>query len=237
MKRKIDKIEAERVAAFDPNSNAAEAFRTLRTNLQFSMSGEDSFVVVVTSSFPGEGKSWNSANIANVFAAQGKKTLIIDADLRKGVQEKKFNVSNANGLSNYLANVNFSEKNFIKETSFDNLYIITRGNVPPNPSELLDSERMDLLIAKAKQDFDVVIIDAPPVLVVTDALVLAGKADKVVLVAAMHETNKNFVLESKNALDKVNAKLAGVILNKAKIDKKSYSKYGYGKYYSRSTEE
>ena len=237
MKRKTNKAEVARVAAFEPNSSAAEAFRTLRTNLQFTMSGDSSCVIAVTSSFPGEGKSWNSANIANVFAAQGKKTLLIDADLRKGVQEKKFNVSNSNGLSNYLANVNFSEKNFIKETPFENLYIITRGNVPPNPSELLDSERMDILISKMKEEFEVVIIDAPPVLVVTDALILAGKVDKVVLVAAMNETNKNFVLESKNALDKVNAKLAGVILNKAKIDKKSYYKYGYGKYYSESSKK
>lgn len=234
---KTNKAEVARVAAFEPNSGAAEAFRTLRTNLQFTMSGSNSCVIAVTSSFPGEGKSWNSANIANVFAAQGKKTLLIDADLRKGVQEKKFNVSNSFGLSNYLANVNFSEKNFIKETAFENLYIITRGNVPPNPSELLDSERMDLLIEKVKEEFEVVIIDAPPVLVVTDALILAGKVDKVVLVVAMNETNKNFVLESKNSLDKVDAKLAGVILNKAKIDKKAYYKYGYSKYYSESSKK
>ena len=87
---------------------------------------------------------------------------------------------------------------------------------------------------RAKEEFDVVIVDAPPVLVVTDALILASKVDRVILVTAMNETNKNFVLESKNALDKANAKLSGVVLNKAKVDKKSYYKYGYGKYYSNS---
>lgn len=233
MKRKINKVET--VKSFSPDSSAAEAFRTLRTNIQFSMSSDDSNVILVTSSFQGEGKSWNSANIASVFAAQGKRTLIIDADMRRGVQEKKFGVSNSNGLSNYLANVNFDEKKFIKETEIENLYIVTRGNVPPNPSELLDSNRMDTLISMAREKFDVVIIDAPPVLVVADALILASKADRVILVAAMNETNKNFVLESKNALEKANARLSGVILNKAKVDKRSYYKYGYGRYYAESS--
>ena len=227
MKRRENKSKVEIVNSFSPDSGAAEAFRTLRTNLQFSMNGDESCVILVTSSFQGEGKSWNSSNIANVFAVQGKRTLIIDADMRRGVQEKKFGVPNSNGLSNYLANVNFDEKKFIKETSIENLYIVTRGNVPPNPSELLDSPRMDELIKTAREKFDVVIIDAPPVLVVTDGLILASKADRVVLVAAMNDTNKSCVLESKNALEKVNARLAGVILNKAKVTKHSYYKYGY----------
>lgn len=228
MKRRENKMKkVETVTSFSPDSRTAEAFRTLRTNIQFSMSGDESFVLLVTSSFQGEGKSWNSSNIANVFAVQGKKTLLIDADMRRGVQEKKFGVTNSNGLSNFLANVNFDEKKFIKETSIENLYVVTRGNVPPNPSELLDSPRMDELIKMAREKFDVVIIDAPPVLVVTDALILASKADRVVLVTAMNDTNKNFVIESKNSLEKVNAKLAGVILNKAKVTKSSYYRYGY----------
>jgi len=96
MKRKINKVET--VKSFSPDSTTAEAFRTLRTNIQFSMSAEGSNVILVTSSFQGEGKSWNSANIANVFAAQGKRTLIIDADMRRGVQEKKFGVTNSMGF-------------------------------------------------------------------------------------------------------------------------------------------
>jgi capsular exopolysaccharide synthesis family protein len=230
MKRKENKNKIEQVKSFLPDSCSAEAFRTLRTNIQFSVSSEDPFVLLVTSSFQGEGKSWNSANIANVFAAQGKKTLLIDADLRRGVQEKKFNVSNENGLTNYLASINFNEKKFIKETGIDNLYIITRGNIPPNPSELLASEKMDELIVMAKKEFDVVIIDAPPVLLVTDALILAPKVDRVILVAAMNDTSRNFVLESKTALEKSNAKISGVVLNKAKFTSGSYYKYGYGKY-------
>lgn len=233
MKRKENnnKNKVEQVKSFLPDSCSAEAFRTLRTNIQFSVSTDEPFSLLVTSSFQGEGKSWNSANIANVFAAQGKKTLIIDADMRKGVQEKKFNVSNENGLANYLASINFNEKKFIKETGIENLYIITRGNIPPNPSELLASEKMDELIAMAKKEFDVVIIDAPPVLLVTDALILAPKADRVVIVAAMGETNRNFILETKNALEKANAKISGVVLNKAKLTNSSYYRYGYGKYY------
>lgn len=229
MKRK-ENNKVEKVNSFLPDSCAAEAFRTLRTNIQFSAPTEGSFALLVTSSFQGEGKSWNSANIANVFAAQGKKTLIIDADMRRGVQEKKFNVSNESGLANYLANINFNEKKFIKETGIDNLYIITRGNVPPNPSELLASPKMDELIRMAKEEFDVVIIDAPPVLVITDALILASKVDRVILVAAMNSTGRNFVLESKNALEKAEAKLSGVVLNKAKMKANTYYKYGYGRY-------
>ena len=215
------------------NPNVSESFRILRTNLQFSMASDDSSVILVTSSFQGEGKSWNAANIACVFADQGKNTLLIDADLRRGVQEKRFGVSNSNGLSNYLANVNCNEKNFIKNTSVANLSIITRGNVPPNPSELLSSERMEELISRVKEEFDIVIIDMPPVLVVTDALILANKVDKVILVGAMNQTRTNAILEAKKALDNVGAKICGVILNKDKNKARSYYKYGgkYGKGY------
>lgn len=232
MKRKESKAKKENKAYFSPDAGSAEAFRTLRTNIQFSISNEESCVILVTSSFQGEGKSWNSSNIANVFAAQGKKTLLIDADMRKGVQEERFNLSNTSGLSNYLANINFDEKKFVKDTGIENLFMITRGSVPPNPSELLASEKMDELLTKVKEDFDVVVIDAPPVLLVTDALILATKADRVILVAAMNETSKAYVLEAKNALEKVNAKICGVVLNKAKMNKNSYYKYGYGKYYN-----
>lgn len=214
-----------------PNSNISEAFRTLRTNIQFSMTVDNSSVILVTSSLQGEGKSWNSANVAYVFAAQGKKTLLIDADMRRGRQNEKFGISNANGLSNYLANLNFDDKKFIKTTSVENLFVVTAGNVPPNPSELLSSERMDDLINRAREEFDVVIVDGPPVLAVTDALILASKVDKIVLVVAANDTKKELVLSSKRALDNINAKISGVILNKSRISAKKYSRYGYGKYY------
>ncbi|MBQ9280429.1 MAG: CpsD/CapB family tyrosine-protein kinase [Clostridia bacterium] len=217
-----------------PKSVAAEAYRALRTNLEFSMSGENAKVLLVTSSHVSEGKSSISANLATVFAMQNKKTLLIDADMRRGVQHKNFGVSNKNGLSNFLANMNIDENEFIKDTEVENLFLVTCGAVPPNPAELLSLPTMKEFIASLKKAFDIVIIDGAPVLPVTDSVILAALVDKVVIVTCSGETRNEELKSTKAMLDNAGANIAGVVLNKVDMGNKfgysKYSKYG-GKYY------
>ncbi len=209
-----------------PKSVVSEAFRALRTNLQFSMAKKNENVILITSSHVNEGKSSIAANLATVFALQKKKTVLIDADMRRGVQHQNFAIDNQNGLSNYLADMACDSKKLIKETGIENLYVITAGAVPPNPAELLSLEAMQELIQNLKELFDIVIIDGAPVLPVTDSVILAGIVDKVVLVASANETHKEEIKNVQRTLEGVNAKIAGVVLNKVEMPKKGYSKYG-----------
>ena len=227
-------IEDKIITYSDPKSSISETFRTLRTNIQFAISGTKNVnTILITSSLKGEGKSWNSANIAAAFAMQGKKTLLIDADMRRGTQHKLFDLKNSNGLSNYLADVNWNENSLIKKTDIDNLFIITCGKVPPNPSELLSSNRMTELLSTAKENFDIIILDGPPVLLVSDSLILAKDVDSVIIVAAAKETKKEVLKTTTTSLQNVGAKLGGVVLNKIDIsDKNRYSKYKYYGYYN-----
>ena len=229
-----------------PKSIAAEAYRALRTNLEFSMSGEGAKTILITSSHVSEGKSSVASNLAAVFAMQNKKTLLIDADMRRGVQYKKFEVKNNNGLSNYLANMNIDKNEFIKKTEIPNLFVITCGPVPPNPAELLSLPNMKELIDGAKENFDVIIIDGAPVLPVTDSVILAAMVDRVVIVTSAGETRNDELKAVKATLDNAGANIAGVVLNK--VDMKGnlygkyskYSRYGggyYASYYANDNED
>ena len=228
-----------------PKSIAAEAYRALRTNLEFTMSSENVNTILITSSHVGEGKSSISSNLATVFAMQNKKTLLIDADMRRGVQHKKFELNNNNGLSNFLANINIKKDELIKETEIPNLFVITSGPVPPNPAELLSLQNMKELIKQSKENFDVVIIDGAPVLPVTDSVILASLVDRVVLVTSVGETRNDELKAAKSTLDNAGAKIAGVVLNKVDVKGKLYGKYSkysryggtyYASYYSNEQE-
>ncbi|MBQ9314246.1 MAG: CpsD/CapB family tyrosine-protein kinase [Clostridia bacterium] len=215
-----------------PKSVSAEAYRALRTNLEFSMSGEGAKTILITSSHVSEGKSSVASNLAAVFAMQNKKTVLVDCDMRRGIQYKKFDIQNNNGLSNYLANINVKEKEFIKITEIPNLYIITSGPVPPNPAELLSSSRMKEMLDGLKEEYDVVVLDGAPVLPVTDSVILSSIVDRTVIVVSSGETHNEELKSVKTALDNAGANIAGVVLNKAEIRGKGYSKYGkYGKGY------
>ncbi|MBR2289888.1 MAG: CpsD/CapB family tyrosine-protein kinase [Clostridia bacterium] len=229
-----------------PKSIAAEAYRALRTNLEFSMSGEKAKTILITSSHVSEGKSSVASNLAAVFAMQNRKTLLIDADMRRGVQHKNFGLKNMNGLSNYLANINVDENDLIKKTDIPNLFVITSGPVPPNPAELLSLSNMKELIDGAKENFDVIIIDGAPVLPVTDSVILAAMTDRVVVVVSSGETRNDELKAVKATLDNAGANIAGVVLNK--VDMKGnlygkyskYSRYGggyYASYYANDNEE
>lgn len=215
----------------EPKSQISEAFRTLRTNIQFTSLGADLKVILVTSSCMGEGKSTISANLATVFAQQGKKVLLIDADMRRGRQHHVFEVKAKCGLSNYLADVEWNENQLFNKTNVENLFLLTSGNVPPNPSELLSSERMKSLVDQCKKSFDIVILDGPPCLVVADGLILARYADSTVIVSLYEETHRDELKNTKKAIENVGGKVAGIILNKMNVKPHSYSNYRYYSYY------
>lgn len=210
-----------------PKSNISEDIRTIRTNLQFTSSVSDSKVLLVTSSVPGEGKSFISSNLACAFAQTGETTILIDCDLRLGRTHKIFNVSNTKGLSNLLASSNVLDcGDYIKKTSISDLYVIPRGTVPPNPSELLNSPNTKKLINFLRESFDHIIFDGVPVNGLPDSLVMASMVDRVIIVSAMGYTNIDELNETKKALEKIDANIAGVIVNKAnKTNRGKYSNY------------
>ena len=221
----------------NPKSPEAEAFKNLRTNIQFMNADEEKKVILVTSTSPGEGKSYISANLATAFAQIDKKVLIIDTDMRKGRQYSLFSLRQRPGLSNYLSGVVEQDfigekgniENYIQETYVDNLYLISSGSVPPNPSELLVSNKMSGIIEKLKKHFDVIIFDAPPCLIVADSLIIARLVDFTILVTAQGITKVEDIHKSKAAIENVGGKLAGVVLNKVQVTSKRYENtYYYG---------
>lgn len=209
-----------------------EEIKKIRTNIKFSSVNEDVKVICVTSSLPGEGKSLISANLAASFAQYDEKVLLIDCDLRKGRQRKLFNIPNNDelGLSKLLINKRWENeyKNYIKETTINNLSVIPTGVFPPNPSELLANERFSNLIKKLKDEYSMIILDCPPIEGLSDALVVSSLADTTVLVAKYKSTPMNLLEKSKKALDKVGSRLAGVVLNHVDKEPNTYY-YGYYK--------
>lgn len=209
-----------------------EEIKKIRTNIKFSSVNEDVKVICITSSLPGEGKSLISANLAASFAQYDEKVLLIDCDLRKGRQKQLFNipVSKSLGLSKLLINKKWDSeyKNYIKESKIKNLALITTGIYPPNPSELLTSERFANLINKLKEDYDRIILDCPPIEGLSDALVVSSLSDITVLVAKYKSTPVKLLEKSKKALDKVGSRIAGVVLNHVDKEPNTYY-YGYYK--------
>lgn len=214
----------------DPKSIPAEAYRSLRTNIQYTSFDKKIKKLLVTSSTPGEGKSTTASNLALAIAGEGKKVLLIDCDLRKPSVHKKFNISNQVGVTNFLlGEVGFEEA----VNNYKNkLFIMTAGTIPPNPSEMLSSKNLNNFLQDVSEKFDMVIIDSPPIMAVTDAQILSTKTDGVVLVIEAGKTEKAVALRSKEALEKVNAKILGVVLNKFKTEHGKSGGQGYYYYYS-----
>lgn len=212
------------ISVKSPKSLIAEAYRTLRTNIQFSSFDNKVQSIVVTSSGPNEGKSTTASNLAVVMAESGGKTILIDCDQRKPTQHKIFGVSNGKGISDLLVGkVKFEEA--VQKTSVENLELLTSGTKPPNPAELLSSSKMKNFVAGLKSRYEYIIIDTPPVIAVTDAQLIASHADGTVLVVASSQAEREAVIKSKELLEKVNAKILGVVLNKLEVNEKGY--YGY----------
>lgn len=210
-----------------PKSNISEDIRTIRTNLMFTSSDEESKVILVTSSVPGEGKSFISSNLVAAFAQTGESTLLIDSDLRLGRIHKIFGLSNTKGLSNLLIDQNIVDcAEYIKKTSIPNLYVIPRGTVPPNPSELLNSTNTKKIIAFLKQNFDHIIFDGVPINGLPDSLIMASLVDRVVIVTSVGYTKIDELNETKKALEKIDANIAGIVINRTCQTKRGkYSNY------------
>ena len=231
-------MKKEVIAHKDPKSPISEIFRTLRTNIQFMDTNKKMKTLLVTSTFPGEGKSWVTSNLAVTFAQAGKKVILVDADMRKGRQYAIFEVSPKPGLSNYLSQVEFDENgnssedlnNYIQETDVRNLYVISAGNIPPNPSELLVSTQMINLINQLKQICDIVIIDGTPCELVTDSVILSRIVDSTIIVTAHKMTKKDALERVIRNIQNVGGTIAGVVLNRVPITGKKYEEkyYYYG---------
>ena len=212
-----------------PKSVVSEGIKSLRTNLQFSSIDKNVKSILITSSIPGEGKSFISANLATAFAQTGKNVLLVDCDMRKGRQHKIFNVSNARGYSNLLIDDfknNYSS--YIKNTEVKNLYLLTCGTVPPNPSELLNSDRNKELFKFLTSKFDIVIFDGVPCNGLPDSAIMSTLTDKTLIVSAENVTPKSLLENTRKSILNVGSNVSGIILNKINMKNNKY----YGKYYS-----
>lgn len=219
--------KSELITIQDPKSPVSEAYRTLRTNIQFSSIDKEIQTIMITSSGPGEGKSTTSSNLAAVMAESGAGTIIIDCDQRKPTLHKKFLVSNKEGLSDVLAGkVEF--KDAVVSTGIENLDLLTSGTKPPNPSGLLASRRMKTFIEELKEKYRYIIVDTPPVIAVTDAQIVSTYVDGCILVVASSQADRDAAQKAKKLLEKVNANILGTVLNKVESKGKGY----YGYYYS-----
>lgn len=210
----------------NPKSVISEQFRTLRTNVNFSMPDGELQTLLLTSASPSEGKSTVAANTAVVFAQEGKKVLLVDADMRKPTVHYTFHMTNTLGLSNLLTR-QASLLDVIKMSDIENLDVVTSGPIPPNPAELLGSKTMESVLQEMKEEYDVIIFDAPPVLSVTDGQILANKAEGTILVLSANQTEKESIAKAKEALVSVQANIIGAVLNNFVLEKDHYYQY-YG---------
>lgn len=208
-----------------PKSVVSEAYRTLRTNIQYSSFDKKIKTILVTSAEAAEGKSTVSGNLALAFAQNENKVIIIDCDLRKPSVHKNFKISNLSGLSEVL--IGKAELKDVVQHRNNNLDVLTSGKIPPNPAEMLSSSVMTNLIEKLKGDYDIVILDSAPIGAVTDAQILSTKVDGTILVTRAERTKREAVLEAKNSLEKVGANILGCVLHAVENTKGKYYYY-YG---------
>jgi len=223
----------ELITNTSPKSAMAEAYRTLRTNLGFASMDQPCRSILVSSSNPLDGKSTIISNLAVVMAQAGNKVILVDCDLRKPVQHKIFKVDNIRGVTNCIMQ-KLDVEQVAHKGLIENLTVLTSGPIPPNPAEILSSERTRSLWKTLLEKYDYVFIDAPPVLAVTDASILSTQVDGVILVVRSAITRKDLAREAKDQFAKANARLIGVVLNQVKMDANDYYQYYY--YYSHDSE-
>ena len=211
----------------DPKNPAAEAYRVIRTSIQFAQAGKELKTIAITSCTPNEGKSTTIANLAVVLTQAGKSVLLIDCDMRNPTVHKNFNLSNKIGLSSCIS-MGTAVADAVQATAIEGLDALTAGVIPPNPSELLGSEQMKNLLQRVKEQYDYVLIDTPPVMPVTDALIVSRFVDGMILVIASAEVKVEMARDVKNQLVNAGANILGVVLNKVRSE---HHGYGYGYYY------
>ncbi|MEW5717042.1 MAG: CpsD/CapB family tyrosine-protein kinase [Chloroflexota bacterium] len=209
----------------NPRSPISEAYRTLRTNLEFTSLDKPIRSMVVTSASPEEGKSTTLANLAVAVAQAGRKVILVDCDLRRPSLHQIFDARNTPGFTDMMRDDALMSQPPLQETAVPNLYLLPSGTLPPNPAELLGSRRMSEVIAALQQHAEMVLFDAPPVIAVTDAAVLSSKVDAVLLVISAGKTKREHAKKAKALLDKVNAHLIGTVLNNIKGETSLYQYY------------
>ncbi len=215
----------------NPKSLVSEAFRTLRTNIQFTNIDKNIKTLVVTSSGPGEGKTTIACNLATSIAQTEKRVLLIDCDMRKPRVHKVFGITNLEGLTNILmGEKKISEVEFRGDQNIKSLTVLTSGPIPPNPAELLGSRRMRDFLEDMRDQFDMIILDSPPINLVTDSAVLSTITDGTIMVVEVGKTDVEAAINAKELLEKVNANLIGVVLNKIPTRGRSYYDYSYYQY-------
>ena len=221
------------IAHNDLKNPATEAYRVIRTSIQFAQAGKELQTIALTSCTPNEGKSTTIANLAVVLTQAGKSVLLIDCDMRNPTVHKNFNLSNKVGLSSCIS-MGTALSDAVQKTSIEGLYALTGGVIPPNPSELLGSEQMKNVLQRAKEQYDYVLIDTPPVMPVTDALIVSRFVDGMILVIASAEIKVEMARDVKNQLVNAGANILGVVLNKVRSE---HHGYGYGYYYYYGSKE
>lgn len=224
MRRSTNKISL--IMEVNPGSPVAEAYRSLRTNLGFASLEKELKSIAITSAHPKEGKTTTAANLAIAFAHIGKEVLLIDADLRKPVLHTVFNKHNRGGLTSVIVNQQ-NLKQAVQETHIEHLSLLPSGPLPPNASELLASSRFSALLEECKEKYDVILIDTPPALTITDAHVVSSKCDGVLLVANAGKVKREAIAQVKTALSLVKANVIGAILNNVKEKKEDKKALSY----------
>ncbi|RMD95603.1 MAG: polysaccharide biosynthesis tyrosine autokinase [Calditrichaeota bacterium] len=231
----VDPVHIRRMAArlithFAPKSPISEAYRTFRTNIQYTQVDKPIKSLLVTSPGPGEGKSTSVANLAITMAQMGSRVILVDADLRRPVLHSVFDTDRRIGLTNVLVG-RVSLDDAVKETEINNLYLLPSGTLPPNPSELLGSTAMKQLLDELKQRFDMVLFDSPPIIAVTDAAVLSSKLDAVIVVVKSAQTDREAAFRATALLKNVKTHVLGALLNGVRIESMYGSYYYYYHYY------
>ena len=219
-------MKKELVIMNNPKSSISEEIRTIKTNIQFMTTDESIKTLLITSSIPSEGKSFISSNLACAFAQNNELVLLIDCDLRLGRLHKIFGLSNEKGLANLIVGKDLNCKNYLQETKINNLYVLPRGTLVPNPSELLNSEKMRSLVGFLKENFDRIIFDGVPINGLPDSLIMSKLVDRVVLVTSCNFTKIDELTKAIKSLEKVGANIAGIVVNRTSdIKKNKYNSY------------
>lgn len=226
-----DRKELQGITCENLSFAASEAYKLLRTNLQFALADRPCKIIGMTSSLRGEGKSTTSVNLCYTLAQSGKRVLLIDADMRLPTIHAKMELSHAApGLSNLLAGLCEDKESLRVSRLFNNWYIMPAGDIPPNPSELLGSEHMHALLERFSAIFDVIVIDLPPLNIVADALVISPWIDGLILVVRQNYTSARALNDCMYQIEKVNARFLGFVLTDAAVGESSYKGYRYSRY-------
>ena len=223
--RKKENVQTGVITTDNPTSIISEQIRTIRTNIQFSMVDQKLQTLLVTSAMAESGKTTIATNIAAAFAAENTRVLLVATDMRKPRLQNIFGLSNAQGIANLITNPALKVEDVVNKTYIENLSVITCGPIPPNPSELLNSNRMLKLIEDMKEQYDLVIFDSPPVLPVTDAQILSTKVDGTIFIIPEGEVKVDELHQASERLKNVNAKVLGTVLNKVEQNADTYYYY------------